>query len=65
MISFFRCDQNADLLTSLDLTTSMEKSDVHHFIGKCVQRLKGSDRRLPQVMGTASIYTGFSCPNIP
>ncbi len=28
----------------------MEKSDIHHFIHKCVQRLKGSDRRLPQVL---------------
>jgi len=45
-----RCDQNAALLTSLDLTTNMEKSDIHHFIGKCVARLKGSDRRLPQVL---------------
>ncbi len=45
-----RCDQNAELLTSLDLTTSMEKSDIHHFIHRCVQRLKGTDRRLPQVL---------------
>ena len=45
-----RCDQNAEQLTSLDLTTSMEKSDIHHFIQKCVQRLKGSDRKLPQVL---------------
>ncbi len=44
-----RCDQNANLLTSLDLTTSVEKSDIHHFIHRCVQRLKGSDRKLPQV----------------
>ena len=28
-----RCDNNATMLTSLDLTTSMEKSDIHHFIG--------------------------------
>jgi antiviral helicase SKI2 len=28
----------------------MEKSDIHHFIQRCVQRLKGSDRRLPQVL---------------
>ena len=45
-----KCDQNASLLTSLDLTTAVEKSDIHHFIGKCVTRLKGSDRRLPQVL---------------
>ena len=45
-----RCDNNATMLTSLDLTTSMEKSDIHHFIAKCVLRLKSQDRQLPQVM---------------
>merc|ERR1719367_1091003 len=45
-----RCDQNASLLTSVDLTTTIEKSDIHHFIHKCMQRLKGSDRKLPQVL---------------
>ena len=35
-----RCDQNANLLTSLDLTTAVEKGDIHHFIQKCMQRLK-------------------------
>lgn len=45
-----RCDQTANSLTSLDLTTAMEKSDIHHFINKCVARLKGPDRKLPQVM---------------
>ena len=45
-----RCDQTANTLTSLDLTTSVEKSDIHHFINKCIARLKGNDRKLPQVM---------------
>ena len=45
-----RCDNTANTLTSLDLTTSMEKSDIHHFINKCISRLKGNDRKLPQVM---------------
>ena len=45
-----RCDQNASLLTSVDLTTTMEKSDIMHFINRCIQRLKGSDRKLPQVV---------------
>ena len=45
-----RCDTNATMLTSLDLTTSMEKSDIHHFISKCVLRLKNVDRQLPQVI---------------
>lgn len=35
-----RCDQNAALLTSLDLTSSVEKGDIHHFIQKCMLRLK-------------------------
>ena len=34
----------------MDLTTSVEKSDIHHFIGKCVTRLKPCDRQLPQVV---------------
>jgi len=45
-----RCDQTANSLTSLDLTSAMEKSDIHYFISKCVQRLKPPDRRLPQVV---------------
>ncbi len=45
-----RCDQNANLLTSMDLTTSVEKGDIHHFIQKCMLRLKGTDRKLPQVL---------------
>ncbi|XP_068695347.1 superkiller complex protein 2-like [Montipora foliosa] len=44
-----RCDENADQLGNLDLTTSTEKSLIHVFIKKCVARLKGSDRDLPQV----------------
>jgi len=49
-LSRSRCDQNANNLTSLDLTTNMEKGDIHHFINKCISRLKGPDRKLPQVM---------------
>lgn len=44
-----RCDDNADQLSSLDLTTSSEKSLIHVFIQKSVARLKGPDRNLPQV----------------
>ena len=44
-----RCDDNADQLSNLDLTTSTEKSLIHVFIQKSVARLKGSDRQLPQV----------------
>ena len=44
-----RCDSNAMLLSSVDLTTAAEKHEIHSFIQKCVSRLKGSDKRLPQV----------------
>lgn len=44
-----RINENAAHLTSIDLTTSTEKSEIHVFIQKCVSRLKGSDRELPQV----------------
>eukprot|EP00058_Branchiostoma_floridae_P003353 XP_002588841.1 hypothetical protein BRAFLDRAFT_99541 [Branchiostoma floridae] len=43
-----RCDDNAAMLTSIDLTTAAEKSEIHLFIQKSLQRLKGPDRDLPQ-----------------
>eukprot|EP00088_Acartia_fossae_P019600 TRINITY_DN2144_c0_g2_i3.p1 TRINITY_DN2144_c0_g2~~TRINITY_DN2144_c0_g2_i3.p1 ORF type:complete len:1086 (-),score=228.13 TRINITY_DN2144_c0_g2_i3:272-3529(-) len=49
-LSRARCDNNANMLTSLDLTTNVEKGDIHHFINKCISRLKGPDRKLPQVL---------------
>lgn len=44
-----RCDETAELLVSVDLTTAKEKSEIHYFFTKCIERLKGSDRLLPQV----------------
>ena len=44
-----KIDENATNLSNLDLTTSSEKSDIHVFFQKCVSRLKGSDKSLPQV----------------
>ena len=44
-----RCNENAAQLMSLDLTMSSEKSEITVFIKKSVDRLKGSDRKLPQV----------------
>ncbi|XP_014780595.1 SKI2 subunit of superkiller complex protein [Octopus bimaculoides] len=49
MFSRKRIDANAANLLSVDLTTSSEKSEIHVFYQKCVMRLKGSDRDLPQV----------------
>ncbi|KAM3729183.1 SKI2 subunit of superkiller complex protein [Dirofilaria immitis] len=45
-----RCDDNAYLLRSVDLTTEKEKSSIHHFFSKCITRLKGSDKHLPQII---------------
>ncbi|XP_054834074.1 SKI2 subunit of superkiller complex protein isoform X2 [Eublepharis macularius] len=45
-----RCDDNASMLTTVDLTTSSEKSEIHVFFQKCISRLKGTDRQLPQVL---------------
>lgn len=44
-----RCDQNAESLLSLDLTTSKEKSHIRHFFHQSIQRLKEPDQKLPQV----------------
>ncbi|XP_063367548.1 superkiller complex protein 2 [Cydia amplana] len=45
-----RCDQNADNLLSVDLTTAHEKGHIRNFFQRCLQRLKEPDRRLPQVL---------------
>ena len=50
MFSKKRIDQLADMLSSLDLTTAAEKSETHLFIERCIARLQGSDRRLPQIL---------------
>ncbi|KAL0030068.1 hypothetical protein WJX79_004816 [Trebouxia sp. C0005] len=45
-----RIDQTADNLNSLDLTTASEKAEIHIFVEQSVSRLKGGDRRLPQII---------------
>ncbi|KAG0710204.1 Helicase SKI2W [Chionoecetes opilio] len=45
-----RCDSNAHLLLSQDLTTSREKGEIYTFIRRCTDRLQGSDKKLPQVL---------------
>ena len=46
-----KCEAYADALTHLDLTTSgAQKSDIKVFCDRSLQRLKGTDRELPQVM---------------
>ncbi|KAG9222318.1 hypothetical protein CCMSSC00406_0002653 [Pleurotus cornucopiae] len=44
-----RCEENAGTLINSDLCTSVEKSEVHVAIEKALSRLKGSDRKLPQI----------------
>lgn len=44
-----RCDDNARSLESMDLTTSIEKAEIHSFFQKSLSRLRGGDRQLPQV----------------
>ncbi|KAK7124809.1 hypothetical protein R3I94_019012 [Phoxinus phoxinus] len=45
-----RCDDNARSLNSLDLTSSIEKSEIHSFLQKSLTRLRGADRQLPQIL---------------
>jgi len=44
-----RCEECAYGLTTTDLTTSTEKSEIHSFIESSTSRLTGTDRELPQV----------------
>ena len=44
-----RCDENASGLTTIDMTTTTEKSEITVFFNKSVARLKGTDKQLPQV----------------
>lgn len=50
-----RCDKSADNLTSTDLTSSSEKSEIRIFCDKAFSRLKGSDRNLPQIVRVQSL----------
>uniref|UniRef100_A0A3Q3WN29 Uncharacterized protein n=1 Tax=Mola mola TaxID=94237 RepID=A0A3Q3WN29_MOLML len=45
-----RCDENARSLDSMDLTTSIEKAEIHSFFQKSLIRLRGGDRQLPQIL---------------
>uniref|UniRef100_A0A667XNJ4 SKI2 subunit of superkiller complex n=1 Tax=Myripristis murdjan TaxID=586833 RepID=A0A667XNJ4_9TELE len=45
-----RCDENARSLASMDLTTSVEKAEIHSFFQKSLSRLRGGDRQLPQIL---------------
>ncbi|KAH9178867.1 antiviral helicase [Lactarius sanguifluus] len=44
-----KCEQNAGTLTNVDLSSAAERSEIHITIEKAVTRLKGSDKKLPQI----------------
>lgn len=44
-----RCDDYANMLTSIDLTNRLEKFQIHKFFLKAVRRLAEHDRQLPQI----------------
>lgn len=50
-----RCDNNADALVSVNLTTETEKGHVRAFFKKCIKRLNESDQQLPQVKRMAGL----------
>lgn len=44
-----RCEENAATLTNADLCTAAEKSEIHVALEKALSRLKGTDKKLPQI----------------
>ncbi|CAD5224854.1 unnamed protein product [Bursaphelenchus xylophilus] len=56
-----RCDEYANMLHSVDLTTESEKNHINTFFKKVIDRLKGSDKDLPQVLQMRSLCVrGFA-----
>ena len=51
-----KIEENAGNLLSVDLLTASEKSEVHIFFHKCIHRLRGNDKHLPQVFKMCSSY---------
>uniref|UniRef100_A0A674HF23 Helicase C-terminal domain-containing protein n=1 Tax=Taeniopygia guttata TaxID=59729 RepID=A0A674HF23_TAEGU len=45
-----RCEEQAAALGSLELLDGPERARVRQFLTRCLARLRGSDRRLPQVL---------------
>ncbi|KAF9021753.1 translation repressor [Hymenopellis radicata] len=52
-----RCEENASTLTNQDLCAAVEKSEVHVAIEKALSRLKGSDKKLPQISRMRDLLT--------
>lgn len=55
-----RCDENINMLSSLDLNTQEEKSEIHLFIQKSISTLNKEDRNIPQIVHlTESLKRGI------
>lgn len=52
-----RCDNNAENLSNLNLTTQTEKSQIEMFFNKCVKSLKEPDRNIPQIVKMKDILS--------
>lgn len=50
-----QCDKSVDTLIGADFTSSTEKSKIRVFCNKVFTRLKGSDRKLPQIVRVEKI----------
>lgn len=44
-----RCDEYANMLHAVDLTSESEKSQINRFFARSIDRLKDTDKELPQV----------------
>ncbi|GIY79362.1 helicase SKI2W [Caerostris darwini] len=44
-----KCNAHAEMLSSKDLTTQVEKREITKFFNECISKLKAEDRKLPQV----------------
>lgn len=51
-----RCDAHAAALGRTDLSSAAEKGRVRGFVRRCLARLRGGDRRLPQVGALGGCY---------
>lgn len=52
-----KCDENAESLGNLDLNSASEKSAVHIFMQGCMEKLKGTDSELPQIVWLQGLLT--------
>ncbi|KAF7271600.1 hypothetical protein GWI33_015550 [Rhynchophorus ferrugineus] len=50
-----KCDTNAEILSSLDLTTQKEKSLITMFFNKCIRSLTKPDQDIPQIVKMRNI----------